>query len=213
MQDIIKILKERKTTKKYLKDKIINEEIIEKLKEILTLSPSSINLQPWKFVLVKTKQAKQLLKDAFINYSINLENFLDSSLAVIFLKRNKLDKEYIEKLIEKEDKDQRYLNQDFKKNSLNYRLNLLSMNEKHQKTWLEKQVFLNAGHFVLSTHLLGLSSTIMEGFDKKIIDEKLNIKDYSSCLVVCLGYSDIENDYNQKLNKSRLDINDLIKEI
>ncbi|MEN4761865.1 nitroreductase family protein [Chryseobacterium sp. C39-AII1] len=46
-------MKSRYTVKKYNPQGIISEEKIQQLKEILQLSPSSINSQPWNFVFVK----------------------------------------------------------------------------------------------------------------------------------------------------------------
>lgn len=214
IQDIIKILNERYTTKKYQKGVELDKETLEKIKEILTLSPSSLNLQPWEFILVKTNKSKELIKDAFIDYSMNLDSVLDCSLVCIFLKKNNLDYTHIKNVLEKENKDNRFSSNQLFENSLNQRLNVLNIEKEAQSNWIEKQIYLNVGHFVLATHLLGLNSTIMEGFDKNKIDQifKLREKNLSSVIIVCLGYSDNLNDYNKKLKKSRLNYNDLIKE-
>lgn len=214
MQDIIKILNERYTAKKYQKGIELDKETLEKIKKILTLSPSSLNLQPWEFILVKTNKSKELIKDAFIDYSMNLDSVLDCSLVCIFLKKNNLDYTHIKNVLEKENNDNRFSSNQLFENSLNQRLNVLNIEKEVQSNWIEKQIYLNVGHFVLATHLLGLNSTIMEGFDKNKIDQIFNLKEknLSSVLIVCLGYSDNLNDYNKKLKKSRLDYNDLIKE-
>lgn len=214
MQDIIKILNERYTTKKYQKGVELDKETLEKIKEILTLYPSSLNLQPWEFILVKTNESKELIKNAFIDYSMNLDSVLDCSLVCIFLKKNNLDYTHIKNVLEKENKDNRFSSNQLFENSLNQRLNVLNIEKEAQSNWIEKQIYLNVGHFVLATHLLGLNSTIMEGFDKNKIDQIFNLKEknLSSVLIVCLGYSDNLNDYNKKLKKSRLNYNDLIKE-
>lgn len=205
MQDIIKILNERYTAKKYQKRIELDKETLEKIKKILTLSPSSLNLQPWEFILVKTNESKELIKNAFIDYSMNLDSVLDCSLVCIFLKKNNLDYTHIKNVLEKENKDNRFSSNQLFENSLNQRLNVLNIEKEAQSNWIEKQIYLNVGHFVLATHLLGLNSTIMEGFDKNKIDQifKLREKNLSSVLIVCLGYSDNLNDYNKKLKKSR----------
>lgn len=214
MQDIIKILNERYTAKKYQKGIELDKETLEKIKKILTLSPSSLNLQPWEFILVKTNESKELIKNAFIDYSMNLDSVLDCSLVCIFLKKNNLDYTHIKNVLEKENNDNRFSSNQLFETSLNQRLNVLNIEKEAQSNWIEKQIYLNVGHFVLATHLLGLNSTIMEGFDKNKIDQifKLREKNLSSVIIVCLGYSDNLNDYNKKLKKSRLDYNDLIKE-
>ena len=49
-------MEQRYTTKKYDVSKKIENQKIEELKEILRLSPSSINSQPWKFTFVSDKE-------------------------------------------------------------------------------------------------------------------------------------------------------------
>ncbi|MDD4294697.1 MAG: nitroreductase family protein [Candidatus Omnitrophica bacterium] len=53
--DILKVIKERKTIRKY-KDKPIPKEIIEKIIEAGRWGPSVIGLQPWEFVFIETEE-------------------------------------------------------------------------------------------------------------------------------------------------------------
>ena len=53
---MLQLMKERYTTKKYDVSKKINFNIIEELKQILHLTPSSINSQPWKFHFVSDEK-------------------------------------------------------------------------------------------------------------------------------------------------------------
>jgi nitroreductase/dihydropteridine reductase len=55
-------MKSRYTVKKYNPQGTISEEQIQQLKEILHLSPSSINSQPWNFVFVSDPETKNSLK-------------------------------------------------------------------------------------------------------------------------------------------------------
>lgn len=215
MNDVVKILNERYTTKKYKKNIKFDINLKNTIKEVLISSPSSLNIQPWEFILVESDSGKDKIIEAYKDFGINYENIKDCSLIVLFLKKNNLDQEHIKNVVDKENKDNRYLNEEMYKNTLDFKLNTLKMDKNIQSRWLEKQLYLNCGYFVLAMHLLGINSTIMEGFDKKKIDDilKLKEKNLSSVLTVALGYSDVENDYNKKLKKSRLDYKDLVKEI
>jgi nitroreductase/dihydropteridine reductase len=75
------IAQKRYTTKKYDSSKKIDEHTIEKLKEILRLSPSSINSQPWKFTFVADEEIKSRLAEFSLG---NREKVLDASHIVIF---------------------------------------------------------------------------------------------------------------------------------
>ena len=52
-------MQNRYTTKVYDPSKSLTNEQIAELKEILQLSPSSINSQPWKFYFVRDKAKKE----------------------------------------------------------------------------------------------------------------------------------------------------------
>ena len=68
----LNIAKSRYTTKKYNPNEKIDNETIEKLKEIIRLSPSSINSQPWKFTFVSDEEVKSKLADASYNNKLAL---------------------------------------------------------------------------------------------------------------------------------------------
>ncbi len=74
-------MKKRYTVKKYNPQGKINAEQIAELKEILNLSPSSINSQPWNFIFVITPELKEQLAEA--SY-FNKEKVLESSHVIVF---------------------------------------------------------------------------------------------------------------------------------
>uniref|UniRef100_A0AAU6WSI9 Nitroreductase family protein n=1 Tax=Chryseobacterium endophyticum TaxID=1854762 RepID=A0AAU6WSI9_9FLAO len=58
-------MKSRYTVKKYNPKGTLSEETVQQLKDILQLSPSSINSQPWNFVFVKeSSENREKLADA-----------------------------------------------------------------------------------------------------------------------------------------------------
>lgn len=63
--NFIELAQSRYTTKTYSSKKI-NENLITELKEILRLSPSSINSQPWRFVFVSDEKNKTILGRSFL---------------------------------------------------------------------------------------------------------------------------------------------------
>jgi len=57
-------MKTRYATKRYNSSKIVSEQNIDYLKEILHLSPSSINSQPWQFTFVTDEKTKSALAES-----------------------------------------------------------------------------------------------------------------------------------------------------
>ncbi|KAF5297606.1 hypothetical protein FQR65_LT19702 [Abscondita terminalis] len=65
--DLLTVAKTRYTTKAYDATKKIPQEQFERLVEILRLTPSSINIQPWHFFIADHDEAKQRIAKALVD--------------------------------------------------------------------------------------------------------------------------------------------------
>ena len=78
--DFKDILLNRKSVKFYDENvKISHEEMLEMLDETVT-APSAVNLQPWRFVVAESKEAK----DAILEISTNVNQVSSSAAVVVF---------------------------------------------------------------------------------------------------------------------------------
>lgn len=218
--DIAHYVKTRHTAKAYDETKKISAEDVAKLKEILRYSASSVNSQPWHFVLVSSEEGKEKLIEANNGmYPFNTPAIKTSSHSVIFCSKLDMEDEYLKRLLEQEEKDGRFLdNPDFKKgmdDARKFFINIHKYDYKDVQHWMDKQVYLNVGQFLLAAAAMGIDATPMEGIDVKSIDEKFGLREkgYTSLIVVTLGYSDKANDFNAKLPKSRLPYDDILSEV
>ena len=92
--DFLKLVQTRYTTKHY-SSKRVSDEDIAKLKEILRLTPSSINSQPWQFVFI----SDEATKEAFAKVSLtNEERVRKASHLVVFMANSALPS-FEEKLV------------------------------------------------------------------------------------------------------------------
>ncbi len=210
------IINQRYTVKKFDTSKKINDELLQEIKDLLRLSPSSTNIQPWKFTIVSTEAGKAKIAKSTENFGFNTEKIVEASNVVVFSTKNKIDEAYLNTVLEQEDQDGRFPQAQFKEEMDWGRKFFLNKNidEGNGENWLSSQVYLNAGHFVLGAKALGIDSVIMEGFDKAILDEELELNkdNYTSTLIIAIGYGDNE-DFNMHLNKSRLSEELIIDEI
>lgn len=189
--DFLEIAKTRYTTKKYDGISKINEDIIEKLKDIIRLSPSSINSQPWKFSFIDDKQTKQRLAEA--SYW-NAQKINDASHLVVF--------SVIDDLSIFEHQIKSTANQ----GNIDYYTNFIKpKGEGYIKSWLAHQVYLSLGFFLPACASLEIDSTPMEGIENEKYDDILQLEGYKSLFAVAIGYRD-SKDVNQPLlnPKSRL---------
>lgn len=219
--DIAYYAKNRHTAKAYDPTKRLSDEHVEKIKELLRYSPSSVNSQPWHFILASSQKVKERIAKAIEEkYAFNAPNIRNASHVVIFCSKLDIDQDYIQYLLEIEEKDGRFVNdpEAQKARQLNVRnmfINLHKHDLKDLQHWIDKQVYLNIGQFLLGVSTLGIDATPMEGIDVKSIDDEFGLREqgYTSLVVVSLGYHDAEKDYNASLPKSRRPDADILTEI
>jgi nitroreductase/dihydropteridine reductase len=85
LHPIIADLKRRYTTKKYDATKRISEEDMAVIQEALRLSPSSVNSQPWKFLVIESDAAKQRLHQTFsAQFEMNQKHAKEASHIILF---------------------------------------------------------------------------------------------------------------------------------
>jgi len=82
---IIKDLSNRYTTKKFDASKKIPQDELAVIMEAMRLSASSINSQPWKFIVLESDAAKQRMHNTFANkFQFNQPHALTASHIIIF---------------------------------------------------------------------------------------------------------------------------------
>lgn len=206
--NLIEILNNRYSVKEFDATKRISEEDFEQVKALLRMSPSSVNLQPWHFLIADTKEGKErIAKGTQGFFHFNTPKVLDASHVIVVAARTNADEAYIKSILDQEDKDGRFAAQEFKDQMHGGRMlftNIHHYDLKDLPHWMEKQVYLNMGSLLLGAAALGIDACPMEGVDVKALDEEfcLREKGYTALAVVSLGYRK-DSDFNAKLPKSR----------
>ena len=184
----IQSMQERYTTKKYNPTKKISTEQIEELKEILRLSPSSVNSQPWKFIFVKDQETRNKLAKVSMHNGAKVEN---CDTVIIFSRIDNLE------LFESQ------LQASPHPIAFEYYKNLANTQSVEQiKTWLDRQVYLALGVLLSACAEMKIDSTPMEGIEPEEYDEILGLTDYKSLVAVAIGSRDVE-DKNQLSMKAK----------
>lgn len=216
--DILNALKTRYSTKEFDNTKKLTEEQIIQLEDLLQLSPSSTNIQPWHFVIATTDEAKKrITKSTQGFFSFNEAKVLDASAVIVFASQVDLKEEHLRKVLEKEDADGRFPQKEFKEQNYGAKIifaNIHKFDDKDFQHWADKQVYLNLGNFLLGVAALGLDAVAMEGIDRKVLDEELGLREkgFTSSVVVAVGYHK-DGDFNKDLPKSRLSKEEIIERV
>lgn len=216
--NIIDVLKKRYSTKEFDNTKKLTEDEINQVEELLRLSASSTNIQPWHFISATTEEGKnKIALSAHDFFSFNKDKITDASMVVVFASMVDLTEDYLNKLSEKEDEDGRFPEKQYKEQNHGARSIFAKMHKYEYKDfqhWCDKQVYLNLGNFLLGVAALGFDAIAMEGVDLKLLDKEFNLleKGYTSSIVVSIGYAK-QSDFNKSLPKSRLSKEDIITKI
>lgn len=219
-QDIIHYARTRHTTKAFDPTRRISDADIEKVRALLRFSPSSTNAQPWHFILAGSDEAKaRIAKSTENRYPFNTPSILKASHVVVFASRLDMTENHLQTVLEQEDRDGRF---DGDKDTFKPQMhagrsmfvNLHRQDLKDAQHWMDKQVYLNLGQFLLGVATLGINATPMEGFEPAVLDAEFGLREkgFSSLVVVPIGYSDPEADFNAALPKSRLPYSEILTE-
>ena len=209
MKNITEAMNWRYSTKEFDANKKISAADFQSLKDILRLSPSSTNIQPWHFVIADDEAGKaRIAKGTQGMFDFNTAKVKDASHVIIFCSRIYADDEFLHEVLDKENTDGRFAEPKFKEQMHQVRKMFLDIRRYEQKDephWLVEQVYLNMGALLLGAATLGIDTVPMEGADLKALDEEFELrsKGYTAVAVISLGYRS-EDDFNADLPKSRL---------
>lgn len=216
--DIIQTLQTRYSTKEFDASKKLTTIQLEQIEDILQLSPSSTNIQPWHFVVASSKEGKQrVAKSTEGFFAFNKEKILDAGAVIVFASKVELTQEYLLHVLDKEEQDGRFPQPEFKAQNHGGRSIFAHMHQLDYKDfqhWADKQLYLNLGNFLLGVASLGLDAIAMEGVDLKALDEEFGLREkgYTSSFVVAVGYRK-ETDFNKDLPKSRLSKDEIMDRV
>lgn len=199
----------RHTVKAFASGKSLPQEEIETLLNVLRNSPSSVNSQPWHFVVASTPEGREQIAQSTTGaFVYNGPKVLNASHVIALCMRTDLDDAHLQNVLGQEEQDGRFSKPEGKAGQDKSRRGYVDMHRYEQRDipqWMEKQVYLALGGLLLGAAMLGIDATPMEGFDQRALDQALGLREkgFTSVVLVSLGYRSDE-DFNAALPKSRL---------
>ena len=175
------VLHERKAIKKYDSSYKISKDEMSEIIALASKAPSSVNMQPWRFIVVESETAKEKL----VTLSPFNKEKIESSSAVIAIFADKDYFSFAEEIFSQSVK-LGYMPQEVKETQLN-------TFKPYQATLSDQQIretiILDAGlvsmQLMLVARAYGYDTNPMGGYDKENIAEALNL-DKERCIPVML---------------------------
>ncbi|MFC3341245.1 NAD(P)H-dependent oxidoreductase [Paenibacillus abyssi] len=196
-QQILDALQFRHAAKEFDPDKKIPDEDFHLILEAGRLSPSSIGLEPWKFLIVQNTELREKLKKVTWGGQGQLPT---ASHFVIILARTAVDTKYGSEYMASHMRDVRKLPDDviqrafvrykaFQENDLK-----LLESDRTMFDWAGKQTYIALANMMTVAAQIGIDSCPIEGYDfdsvQKILDEEGLLEDghLAVSVMVAFGY-------------------------
>jgi len=218
MIDLIPYVRARYTAKAYDPARKVPASHIEQLRELVRLAPSSVNSQPWHFIVASTDEGKRrIAKAAHGPFAYNAPKIINASHMFVLCTRHTLTDAHLNAVLEQEIRDGRFSTPEAQQTR---RASLYSYANGHRYTrrdaqmWMEKQTYIALGFLLLGAAQLELDATPIEGFDSAVLNQELGLPErgFVGNVLVSVGYHGAD-DFNAKEPKSRLSADALFTDI
>lgn len=211
---VIEDLNWRYTTKKYDSSKKVSQDDLDVLLEAMRLSASSINSQPWKFIVIESDNAKQRMHKTFTNkHQYNQPHVFESSHIILFAHNPRYNRDDYAKVVDKGIEDGRTKPEDREAAFNAYRFADYNTDTSgYNGAWTRAQTYIALGNALHILARLKIDSTPLEGIDADSVNEefKKELGRYRCDVALAIGYHHPEEDFNARLPKSRLAAEDVI---
>ena len=193
-ENLLKAQQFRYAAKVFDRNRAVPESTWATLEECLRSTPSSYNLQPWKFIVITDDDLKTQLKE----HSFNQAQVEDCSHFVVFCAKEKLDAGWIQRLVKVIS-----ATRGVAENMLASYSEIVSSDvlDKRKEMNLEigiRHCFLALGNLMTSAALLGIDTCPIEGFVPQKYDEILGLQGqgWKSCVTCAVGYRNPKDKYS-----------------
>lgn len=170
--DFSDLLTTRQSVRKYLKDKPVEKEKIQKLIEAVRLAPSASNSQPWKLIIVDEPELVNKIANATYSQLVSFNKFATQApvLAVLTIEKPKLVTQIGGKIKDRE-------------------FPLIDIG-------------IAAQNFCLQATELGLGTCMLGWFDESAIQKYLDIPTHKRIgLIITVGYAPENYPLRDKIRK------------
>lgn len=184
----------------------VSEEDISTILEAGRLAPSSMNIQPWKFIRVDDPQIREQLWKA----GFRQDKIKDAPHLIILASRTDLDQEDAEQLLDQTQKTRGVTPESlsgYRKMVTGY---ISEKSPQEAKHWNKSQSYIALGFMLQTAAQLGVDTAPMEGFNTQQVDHILGLTNYTAVTLIALGYRS-NKDHRQHWEKVRFPHEDVVE--
>jgi len=190
----LEVLMKRYACRNFKPIKLPDEKVNE-LIEVIRLTPSALNLQPWRIKIVKD----EMVKEELFKYSMGQEHVRSCSHLLVFCANTDIDE-----VIKKADEAMKRagLSEERRQHMLSI---AYAIKDKLDRHWAREQVFIALGNAVIGAKALGFDSCPMTGFDPGGYSEVLGLPRHIEPVALCaIGYGEEAPTPKVRLSKEEI---------
>ncbi len=184
----------------------ISEEDWDAIRRIITLSPSSVGLQPWKFIQVENPDVRRELRAV----SWDQTQVTDSSHLLVFCARRDVTMEDIDRHLARLVEVRGVTLESLEGYRQMMAGLIFSKSDDDRNAWIERQAYIALGFAMSAAAQLHVDTCALEGLDPAQYDAILDLEDspYRTLCALAFGYRSDEDRY-ATVPKVRFDVNEV----
>ena len=187
---VAEVARSRRTATSFDPTRPVPPDLLEKILRLATLAPSSANLQPWRFLVVRESANRRRLQAC----ARNQPKVGQAPVVVIVLGYHHPDRTHLEPMLAM----QAALGGCTPERAAEIRGRVVAgfRDLTDRALWATRSTMLAAATMMLAAESLGVASAPMEGFDVEAVRREFGVPDdHSVCCLVALGYAAAEKPF------------------
>lgn len=176
---ILELFKNRYSCREF-KNEALKDEDLRTILEAARLSPSSLGLEPWKFIVISDEAKRAQIAEI----AHNQKHVQTAAALIIILSRLDFASYFESKL-----RARKMSEQDLQMRLKTYKPFLEAMTTEQKLAYAREQAYIALSSILYAAQLLDIGSCTIGGFDKNALDSylKLDTSKLQSTLIVALG--------------------------
>ncbi|WP_342630568.1 NAD(P)H-dependent oxidoreductase [Marinobacter alkaliphilus] len=188
----------------------LDNRAVESLLDAARKSASSYGLQPYKILVVESREVRQ----ALLAHSFGQQRVLDSSHLVIFAALTDIGDHTVDRYVDQFVRTRRVPADEIDGYVQHMKGALAAKTSAEKKVWAHQQAYIALGTLLTAAAAMRIDSCPMTGFDHKAYDKVLGLTEFGleSTAIVALGYRS-ELDSTADLPKVRFDYEEIVMRV
>lgn len=203
---LMEALEWRYATKKFDTNRAISDADLRTLMQAMRLAPSSMGLQPYRFLRITDPKLRAELQKV----SFNQSQITQASELIVFAAKTEYTDADIDEFLDASQKARGFSDEDIAKRAKSIRKHVDGFSKEDLPQWNAKQLYIAMGQLLTSAALMGIDACPMEGVKPEEYASILKLEGLEVCAVVCLGYRS-SDDALATQAKIRLPLETLVK--